>query len=247
MLRRREDPARIENLGPVVADDELQEHVARVVRESLAALRRTRQLTQRPRRRLIWILVAGVSIVAGVLLFRRLQAHQAANRDSDGVDDPSGEWNMPTEWETPIRPVEDIVERSEAATAAEPVFTSAPGLATEPIETSAQAWDEREGSVVFDRDGEHVGRLQSTYFDSDTGTAEWALVSFGSVRLSLRFVPLRNARFVDDRLHLDFSSEQIHNAPDIDADGHVSQEEEDSLYAHYALERTGAVSFTRNP
>ena len=73
-----------------------------------------------------------------------------------------------------------------------------------------------------------------------------ALVGFGSVRLSLRFVPLRNARLADDGVHLDFSSEQIHDAPNVDADGHVSQDEEVALYAHYTLERTGAVSFTRN-
>jgi hypothetical protein len=188
------------------------------------------------------ILAVVVGIVAAALLFRRRKSRHrpyVANQQFR-------ESNFTADWAPPDQ-VAESPDASEAPTAVFPL--TAGSLATEVVRpvSDRTAWTGREGGLVFDIEGEKVGRLQSTYFDDQTGTPEWGLVSFGAVRLSLRFVPLQNARLADDGVHLEFSNAQIHAAPEVDADGHVTQEEEDSLYAHYALAPTGRVSFTRPP
>jgi hypothetical protein len=137
MLRRGEDHARIEDLGQVAADDELREHMTRVVRESLAALRRARQLTQRrgSRRRLIMI-AAVASIAASVLLVRRRQAHQQADLDNQAWssgEDRSGPAENDEGFGGPSRPV-DAPDASDAATAPLPAFIPAPDPAIESTE-----------------------------------------------------------------------------------------------------------------
>ena len=100
---------------------------------------------------------------------------------------------------------------------------------------------------MLDTAGERIGTLQEVYADVDTGEPEWALVSTGTLRLSLRFIPLREAVLVDDALRVAFPCETVEAAPQIDADGRISDEEEDRLYAHYRLDRTGTVRLPRLP
>jgi hypothetical protein len=136
MLRSRGDRrGQIEDAGRVAADDELQEHLARLARESLAAVRRARELQHRQgsRPRLIVMMIAVAAVVAGVLLFRRSQAQQqgdSAYQDSRGAD-RSREAGAAAGWKTPTPPMEETPDPSEAPTAPQPVIPPEPDAATE--------------------------------------------------------------------------------------------------------------------
>jgi len=53
---------------------------------------------------------------------------------------------------------------------------------------------------------------------------------------NLSFAPLAEAKMHDDHIHLPYSKDQVKDAPNVDADGLLSQEEEAKLYAHYGLD-----------
>src|SRR3954453_20747177 len=98
-------------------------------------------------------------------------------------------------------------------------------------ETGAQ-W---RGAEVIDADGDKVGTIQEIYLDQETDQPEWALVKTGMFAGKSTFVPLSGATPQDDALRVAYGKDQIKDAPRIDADGQLSQEEERDLYSHYGL------------
>ena len=55
-------------------------------------------------------------------------------------------------------------------------------------------------------------------------------------------VPLRGHTLRDGELHLAFPKERIDNAPDLDEDGHLTNEDQEAFYRHYGLEGTQDVT-----
>lgn len=89
------------------------------------------------------------------------------------------------------------------------------------------------GADVLDPDGEKIGTVGQVYLDPDTDRPLWATVKTGLFGSKESFVPLEGASYTDDRLHVEHSKEVVKHAPKIDADGALTHDEEDSLYAHY--------------
>jgi hypothetical protein len=245
IARRNPGQQTVERLDRVAGDDEVREHARRSLEETIAAIRRARDVKEpgHTGRRVLFALLGALAAVAGIVWMRRRRSATVADETAEdwfgeSYRESSGPFEAAPPWRPPTAAPADPVPF------AEPVSSTSSG---EWGSTGASAgeWEARRGNEVFDSAGESVGRLQATYFDQDTGAPEWALVAFGALRPSLRFVPVRAARLEPDGVHLDVSGETMHSAPEIDADGHISQEEEDALYAHYGVERLGAVSFLR--
>ena len=91
------------------------------------------------------------------------------------------------------------------------------------------------GATLVDRDGDKVGSIDEIYLDQETGKPEWLAVKTGMFGTRLTFVPLAEAQTSDDDVRVPYEKAQINDAPNVDADGELSQQEESQLYSHYGL------------
>ena len=92
------------------------------------------------------------------------------------------------------------------------------------------------GRVMVDRDGNRLGEITDVYLDRETDRSEWAVVRTGLFGLRSSFVPLAEASVVDDQVQVPHARILVKDAPNIEADGHLSEAEEAELYRHYGLD-----------
>jgi uncharacterized protein (TIGR02271 family) len=92
------------------------------------------------------------------------------------------------------------------------------------------------GRNVVDQEGTKVGRLEEVYLDQQTGRPEWLLVHTGLLGMRSSFAPLAGARVDGEDVRIGYSKQEVKDAPSVEADGELSQEEEARLYAHYGLD-----------
>jgi uncharacterized protein (TIGR02271 family) len=92
------------------------------------------------------------------------------------------------------------------------------------------------GQNMTDSNGDKIGKIEEIYLDAETGEPEWALVNTGLFGTKSSFVPLRGANPSGDGVGVNFSKDQVKDAPKMDPDGQLSQREEAELYRHYGLE-----------
>jgi uncharacterized protein (TIGR02271 family) len=110
--------------------------------------------------------------------------------------------------------------------------------------TEAYEW---RGRTIVDRNGDKLGKLDEIYLDQQTGQPEWALVNTGLFGTRSSFVPLTGAAPTGEDVAVNWDKSQIKDAPNIDPDGELSQQEEQALYAHYGLDYSEARSDTGLP
>jgi uncharacterized protein (TIGR02271 family) len=103
------------------------------------------------------------------------------------------------------------------------------------------------GQQLSDADGDKIGSIEEIYLDAETDAPEWALVKTGLFGSKSTFVPLRDASDVDGALRVPFDKATVKDAPKMDADGQLSQDEERELYRHYGVEYSEARSDTGLP
>lgn len=90
---------------------------------------------------------------------------------------------------------------------------------------------------VHDAHGNKIGKADHMYLDDATGKPEWVSVKTGWFGTSESFVPIREARVVDDHLEVPYPKDKVKDAPNVDVDsgGHLSEREERRLYRHYGI------------
>jgi len=91
------------------------------------------------------------------------------------------------------------------------------------------------GQSLHGRDGDKIGTITDIYMDEDTGQPEWLAVTTGMFGTRVSFVPLREASTSGDELRVPYDKSTVKDAPNAEADGRLSQEEEGRLYQHYGL------------
>jgi hypothetical protein len=91
------------------------------------------------------------------------------------------------------------------------------------------------GHTAYDPDGNKLGSIQDIYFDDESDQPAWITVKTGLFGRKASFAPLDGARTTDsgDDLVVAYSQDQVKDAPNIDADGALSADEEQRLYEHY--------------
>ncbi|PZE65996.1 DUF2382 domain-containing protein [Curtobacterium sp. MCBD17_021] len=88
---------------------------------------------------------------------------------------------------------------------------------------------------VIDPDGQKVGTVKQVYVDNTDGHPLFASVSTGLFGTSESFVPLEGADLTGDELRVAYDKDRIKDAPRIDADGDLSDDEQDRIFDHYGL------------
>lgn len=91
-------------------------------------------------------------------------------------------------------------------------------------------------ATAHDRDGEKIGSITEVYINDSTGQPDFAEISHGLFGMRSSIVPLRGHSLVGEELKLAFTKDQIKDAPHIDHDEHLSEEDHATIYRHYRLE-----------
>lgn len=94
-------------------------------------------------------------------------------------------------------------------------------------------------STVIDQDGDKVGKVGQVYLDDATGQPNWVTVNTGLFGGSETFVPLDEATLDGEDLRVPYTKAFIKDAPNLDADSHVDESQEDELYRYYGLQAGG--------
>jgi sporulation protein YlmC with PRC-barrel domain len=92
------------------------------------------------------------------------------------------------------------------------------------------------GRSMIDSDGKQLGEITDIYLDRETDQPEWAVVRTGLFGLRSSFVPLAEAREVEHDIQVPHPRTLVKDAPNIEADGQLSEAEEAELFRHYGLE-----------
>lgn len=107
--------------------------------------------------------------------------------------------------------------------------------------TDAYTW---QGRDLVGSDGEKIGSVTEIYEDARTGKPEWALVTSGLFGTRSHFVPLAGAEPAGEEVRVGVSKDQVKNAPSIEDDGQLSEQEERQLFEHYGVPYTEDGSVT---
>jgi uncharacterized protein (TIGR02271 family) len=92
------------------------------------------------------------------------------------------------------------------------------------------------GQTLVDSDGDKIGTIDEIYLDAGSNEPEWAVVSTGLFGKKQSFVPIGDAGATGDEVRVPFAKDTVKDAPRIDPDGRLSQDEERELYRHYGRE-----------
>jgi stress response protein YsnF len=96
------------------------------------------------------------------------------------------------------------------------------------------------GSAVYDSNGDKIGKVGQVYTDDRDGNPTWLSVNTGLFGTSETFLPIGEATFADGDVRVPFTKDMVKDAPHVDADGHLSPEDERQLYAYYSVDYDAA-------
>ena len=106
---------------------------------------------------------------------------------------------------------------------------------TLPTIDQARSW---RGLTLVATDDEPVGRIEAIYVDRTSKQPEWALVHTGLFGSSRTFVPLADAAQRGDVVRVPHETSVVREAPRLEQDAELSEEDEARLYAHYGIQYT---------
>lgn len=97
-------------------------------------------------------------------------------------------------------------------------------------------------ATAYDVNGDKVGSVQDVYVNDTSGQPDFISVNHGLFGTGTSIVPLRGHSLRDGDLHLAFPKDRIEDAPDLDDNGHLTTNDQDALYRHYALTKVQDVT-----
>ena len=115
---------------------------------------------------------------------------------------------------------------------------------TLPTIEQARSW---RGLTLVATDDEPVGEIEAIYVDRTTRQPEWALVLTGLFGSSRTFVPLADAAQRGDTVQVPHQTSVVREAPRLEQDAKLSEEDEARLYAHYGIRYTTDASSSGLP
>ncbi|MGW5879624.1 PRC and DUF2382 domain-containing protein [Nocardiopsis terrae] len=95
------------------------------------------------------------------------------------------------------------------------------------------------GHRVLDTEGNNVGKINQVFLDDMTGEPSWVSVHTGLFGMKETLVPLQGARPVEEDIQVPYDKATVKDAPNVDADRHVSPEDEALVRDYFA--RHGGV------
>ena len=94
-----------------------------------------------------------------------------------------------------------------------------------------------QGRTMVDPAGGKLGTITDIYLDDETGQPEWATVTTGLFGTKATFVALAQAQATGDSVQVPYDQDQVKDAPNMQPDGQLSQDDEAELYRHYGQDR----------
>jgi uncharacterized protein (TIGR02271 family) len=98
------------------------------------------------------------------------------------------------------------------------------------------------GRDLYGSDGGKIGTAVQVYADDETGNAEWVTVRTGLFGTKESFVPLKDASVSSDTITVPYDKAFVKDAPSIDEDTHLSEDQERELYAYYGRSDYGSTT-----
>jgi len=90
------------------------------------------------------------------------------------------------------------------------------------------------GRTAVGSDGDKIGKIGQIYLDDASGAPQWVTISTGLFGNKESFAPISGYRVDGDNVVLNVTKDQVKGAPNMDADGHLGDDENDALYAYYS-------------
>ncbi|MFD3684884.1 PRC and DUF2382 domain-containing protein [Nocardiopsis sp. NPDC058631] len=90
------------------------------------------------------------------------------------------------------------------------------------------------GHHVLDEEGHSVGKIKQVYLDDETNKPSWVSVETGLFGRNETLVPLQGSHPKEEDIQVPFDKATVKDAPNVDADRHISPEEERLVRDYYA-------------
>jgi uncharacterized protein YrrD len=107
--------------------------------------------------------------------------------------------------------------------------------------TTSQDPQEYIHRAAVDAEGNRIGKISQVYHDDRTGEPMWILVETGLFGTKQSFAPISGSRFDEELVVLAVSKDQVKDAPNIDRDAHISEQEEEALRRYYGISLKGSA------
>ncbi len=92
------------------------------------------------------------------------------------------------------------------------------------------------GGNVVGQDGSKIGSIGQVYLNDRTSQPEWVTTATGLFGTSESFVPLSEARIEGNDVVVPYAKDKVKDAPRVDTDGHIDEQQEAELYRYYGLQ-----------
>jgi uncharacterized protein (TIGR02271 family) len=92
------------------------------------------------------------------------------------------------------------------------------------------------GQTMVGSGGDKIGKIEEIYLDEQTEQPEWALVHTGMFGSKATFVPIADASTQGGDVQVPFEKGTVKDAPKMEPDGELSEQDEAALYSHYGLD-----------
>lgn len=102
-------------------------------------------------------------------------------------------------------------------------------------------------ATVTGTNGEKIGSVGQIYVDDATGNPTWVTANTGLFGLKETFIPLDQAEATDDEIRVPYSKDRVKDAPNLDPNGHIAEDEQDRLYEYYGLGNGNGTSAADQP
>ena len=93
-----------------------------------------------------------------------------------------------------------------------------------------------QNATVHGTDGDKIGSVGQVYLDDQTNQPTFVTVRTGLFGMKETFIPVSQATQSQDGLQVPFDKAFVKDAPNIDADGSLTPEEERRIYEYYSLD-----------
>ena len=100
------------------------------------------------------------------------------------------------------------------------------------------------GRTAVDSEGSKIGPIGQVYLAGQTGEPVWVTVTTGRHGTRQSFAPVHGSEFEGDQVRLAVSKDLVKDAPRVEADQELSEQEERTLFEHYGVPYTTEGSTT---
>lgn len=102
--------------------------------------------------------------------------------------------------------------------------------------TNINSVDQLDGVTIYGNDGGKIGSVGQVYLDDQNSQPTFVTVRTGMFGAKETFIPVSKATRTHDGLEVPFDKAFVKDAPNVDADGSLTPEEERRLYEYYSMD-----------